>query len=744
MTDLDNSRTLLSYLETLIAARKRSGTHDPGPEDTADARESLSLQSLDEWASIFQQASTEKLESLRDRVCLAGLRAIDAQLGAPEIGPQLGAPAQRTDHGNSTTARNHQKKDGDRACACLPVRCRARGAKRFALVAMPWFWPHMPSIQLAIVKDVLAAEGIESDVLELYVHFLDIVGTNLYREMANMGTYIGELLFTQFYFDGMRPAHDDDMPDLYFLNRKMQEDFLLFGTPLAHAFLEECLEELCRRSYDAICFTLTAQQTGATIALCKRIRERRPEVPIIVGGAACAGEMGTALLEICPEIDIAVHGEAERVLPSLIGALEAERPLAGVDGISWRDGSTIRTNGSSGLHRLSRTRNRLGFDAYFERVATTRVLADNVVWLPFESSRGCWYGEKVQCTFCGLNEIITYRERDNGGLLGELEAYEARYGVRNFFAVDLIMPRSFFRGLLPAIEAAAKDWTIFYEVKSNMRRKEIKQLARAGVRWIQPGIESLDDDVLRLMRKGVSAAQNVQTLRISRQLGITASWNLISNFPGERAESYEHMERLIPLLHHLDPPSGMSPFEVHRFSPFHASPEKLGIRILGAHDRYRYVFPVDDAVLDRLVYRFRYKLLKDPDERLSESHRRVAAAITRWKEARQRGARFHAICRSDGTAQLVDSRTPEATTSENLDRAAARLLQFLDDMRPRARLAAMFCEEEPDAFLELGGKDGLCRLIERWKEDGVLLEISGTVQALPTIDTPPVHGAITA
>ncbi len=750
MEGLGTARTLLVYLEALIAMRRT-------PEEERDARamESIShmsedaLGNPDAWMAVFRGARTATLRALRDRVCLAGLRALDLRMSGPRPEGQE----------ERTTGTEHRPARRKGAAAAGPAverrgidegngpdnrRCRETGTRKFALVAMPWFWAHMPSIQLAIVKDVLRTSGIESDVFEFYVDFIDMTGPHLYREVANTGTYIGERLFSQFYFDALRYDTTQEIPDMHFFSGEIQRDFLLFGTPLVERFLDGCLKELCSFDYDAICFTLTAQQTGATIALARRIRERRRDVPIIIGGAACAGDMGRALLEMCPELDIAVHSEAETVLPRLSEALAGQRPLADVAGISWREEGAVLSAPATGLHRLSRHRDALNFDAYFARVDRTAVLADSVVWIPFESSRGCWYGEKVQCTFCGLNEIIRYRKRGAGGLLEELQDYACRYGVRNFFAVDLIMPRSFFTEELPAIAAAGKEWSIFYEVKSNMRRQEIALLSRSGVRWIQPGIESLDDDVLKLMRKGVSAAQNVQTLRLSKQQGIMVSWNLISNFPDESAESYENMARMFPRLYHLDPPSGMSPFEVHRFSPFYETPEKLGIRVLGAHESYRDVFPVDEALLDRLVYRFRYEAVRPPDRRLADSRKKVGRAIANWKEAWRRGADFHVTYRPDGTAHLMDSRRSGARIERVLDPPQAKLLHYLEELRARVRLAAAFADHEPAAFAALGGEEGLRHLIADWERQGLVLVISGTVQALPRIVPPTARRSVAA
>ncbi len=58
---------------------------------------------------------------------------------------------------------------------------------------------------------------------------------------------------------------------------------------------------------------------------------------------------------------------------------------------------------------------------------------------------------------------------------------------------------------LPSI--AERDWdlNVHYEVKSNLTAAQINQLAMAGVHSVQPGIESLIDDVLRRIGLNLAA-----------------------------------------------------------------------------------------------------------------------------------------------------------------------------------------------------------------------------------------------
>lgn len=612
---------------------------------------------------------------------------------------------------------------------------------KVALVAMPWFWAHMPSIQLAIVKDELSKSGYDTDVFEFYADFADLFGVDLYGKIANTGTFLGERLFSQFYFDDLQAQSGADVPHLLFDAPNIEEHIFDFATPLVDQFLDQCVEEADWGSYTAVCLTLTAQQLGASIAFARRLRARHPHVPIVVGGAACADEMGCATLELCPEIDIAVHGEAEIVVPRLFAALTDATTLAEVGGISWRDGhGTIVTNPAVPVHAFSKPRGPLNFDSYFKRVERLPDLNALPIWVPFESSRGCWYGEKSQCTFCGLNEIIKFRERDSSALFEELSWYEHRYKRKHFFSVDLIMPLSFFDDFLPRVSGSDKDWIIFYEVKSNMRRDQIDLLATAGVRWIQPGVESLNDHVLKLMRKGVSAAHNIQTLRYSAERDITVSWNLISDFPKETPDDYLQMARFFPRLHHLDPPSGIGAFEVHRFSPFHDQPEEHGVRLCGPHRTYEAVFPVDRDLLQRLVYRFDYDLIEPSLPTLVAAHQQVDLAINAWKRARGRHARFDLEIASDGSAILTDTRQSDTAMIRKLLPEQVVFLRFIEEMRPAVRLADDFAKAHPDVFVRLGGDAGLAELLDDWQVSGVILGVSGMVLSLPVNRTASAPG----
>ena len=64
-----------------------------------------------------------------------------------------------------------------------------------------------------------------------------------------------------------------------------------------------------------------------------------------------------------------------------------------------------------------------------------------------------------------------------------------------------------------------------------MRKDQIALLGAAGIREVQPGIESFDTHTLKLMKKGVTGMQNVAFLKWAQQFGVAAYWNILYGFP---------------------------------------------------------------------------------------------------------------------------------------------------------------------------------------------------------------------
>jgi magnesium-protoporphyrin IX monomethyl ester (oxidative) cyclase len=224
--------------------------------------------------------------------------------------------------------------------------------------------------------------------------------------------------------------------------------------------------------------------------------------------------------------------------------------------------------------------------------------------LTFETSRGCWWGERAHCTFCGLNsDSMGYRAMRSANavsLIQSLFKYAAR--TSRLECVDNIMPKSYLSEVFPNLNTPP-NLTIFYEVKADLSDADLAVLAQARVHSLQPGIEALATSTLKLMKKGTSGLGNVRFLKDCVSHGIYPEWNLLVGFPGEDERVYEAYERDLPALMHLPPPSGVYPIRFDRFSPYHTKAAEFGLD-LHPYDFYALVYPFPQQSLQQLAYYF--------------------------------------------------------------------------------------------------------------------------------------------
>jgi ribosomal peptide maturation radical SAM protein 1 len=275
----------------------------------------------------------------------------------------------------------------------------------------------------------------------------------------------------------------------------------------------------------------------------------------------------------------------------------------------------------------------------------------NVWMLPFESSRGCWWGAKHHCTFCGLNgQGMAYRAKTSERVMRELSQLSHKHHISAFEAVDNILDLKYLDGLFGQIKQGRLDYQFFYEVKANLSRAQIKTLYEGGVRRIQPGIESMSTNILRLMRKGCSMLQNVICLKWALYYDIRVSWNLIWGFPGETRADYEKELEVLKRITHLEPPKGSGRIWLERFSPNYTDRETFPVRNVRPEASYSHVYPAH-VNLDKAAYFFDYVM---GDTVPAETHLPTGDFLNEWQESWDSDERHALTYRRTSDGLLID------------------------------------------------------------------------------------------
>jgi ribosomal peptide maturation radical SAM protein 1 len=582
---------------------------------------------------------------------------------------------------------------------------------RTALVSMPFMGPDRPSIQLGLLKAIGEQHGFAVRTLHANLDFAARIGVDYYRALAEArGPLVGDWLFSVAAFGAEAPDPDGLLLDecageLSYLPGTWQEarDRLLRTRDNdVPAFLDSLVGSYPWQEVDVVGFSCTFQQNTASFALARRLKQRFGHLVTVFGGANFDGEMGAELVRSIECIDFAVTGEADVSFPLLLRALASGADPAAVPGVSRRSadrpgGAAPESPGTS-LDDLPVP----DYGEYFERAERLNLLpraARHQVWIPFESARGCWWGARHHCTFCGLNgTAMRFRAKSPHRVLEELACLARRYRSFRFEAVDNILDPRYVRELFPVIADSACDYQIFYEAKANLTRAQLRSMARGGVTHLQPGLESLSSSVLRLMDKGVRAAQNVNLLRWARYYGIDVAWTILWGFPGETAEEYARQAAAAPHLVHLQPPEGSGRIRLERFSPLYSDPERFGVLRREPARGYRYAYPRRVA-LDRVAYFFDYEVAGALPESTYDPLRR---ALDSWAGAWRSEPRPALTYRSaPGFLQIYDGRYPGRGGTYTFEGALADIYLACTD-RPATATAVRdkLRLERPAGFVE--------------------------------------------
>jgi ribosomal peptide maturation radical SAM protein 1 len=657
---------------------------------------------------------------------------------------------------------------------------RAERAVDVCLVSMPYASLTRPSMALGLLAAILERDGIVTTVAPAGLWFAERAGLGLYELCASrMSTVFlaGEWTFAAAAFgDDAERARLDAEYLRQISEASLRHPAVWRGArgpelvaqlvalrAAATRFTEEAARRVLATGARVVGCTSTFEQHVASLALLRRIRELDPGVVTMLGGANCETVMGQTTHRCFPWVDFVVSGEADGLITRLCrlaldgrgDADPAELPPGVLGPAHRRAGAGAGRLGPAGagpagpgrapwpravfsdLDSLPTPR----YDDYFAALAASPLRARIRPGLPLETSRGCWWGAVHQCTFCGLNGTgMGFRSKSPGRVAAEFGELQDRYGIGDFEAVDNILDHRYYSSLLPDLAADGRPRRIFFEIKANVTRAQVEALVAAGVTWVQPGIESLHSEVLRLMDKGIKGWQNVQLLKWARELGLRLSWSLLWGFPGEKDDWYEDMAAWLPALEHLQPPASLPRVRFDRYSVYHEQARRLGL-ILFPIGAMSLVYPLPPAEVDGLAYFFstepgagplRYVQTLTQEMAQNAGIHAMAGAVRAWRAAYGGGRPPVLVMDDHGDhLKLTDTRGC-ATQPSHLLAGLAREVYLACDAAPRrSRLAGIL----PGARQE-----HLAAVTAQLIADRLVIDIDGRLIALALPISGPVSG----
>jgi ribosomal peptide maturation radical SAM protein 1 len=563
---------------------------------------------------------------------------------------------------------------------------------RICLVNLPFISLAVPSIALTQLKSVIQSQfqgKVSVEIVYVSHDFGKHIGVDLYQYFADsmeaLYAGLGDWFFRQEAFPEL-PDNTEKYLRRYFWRKteraQQVKNLIAQKRPKLNVYMDELITKYQLDKADIVGFTSMFMQNVAAFAFARKLKQRNPTLITVLGGANCEFPMGKVIAERVSDIDFVFSGPALKNFPEFVqhcldGNVSNCHSIRGVFSKNIESSqSDTKVIGDELSIDIPIELDYEDFMLRFDECCAGTKLEPSVM---FETSRGCWWGQRAHCTFCGLNgESMAYRAMKPDIAIQQFRSlFRYSDSARLMVAVDNILPKSYLQQVLPFIEPPP-DTEIFYEVKADLSEQDVAVLAKARVMRIQPGIESLATSTLKLMKKGTTAFQNINLLKNCASYGITPYWNILVGFPGEKAEVYQRYLEILPPLAHLYPPSGVFPVRFDRFSPYHKGAQSYGLD-LSPMDFYFMIYPFSEADLNDFAYYFSdQNLLAEYFNTMTAWIHKLRVVVDQWKArwADPKQSEPPRLYFQGDTEIIYDSRSV-SVTEHNVGKVGKALLEHL-------------------------------------------------------------------
>jgi anaerobic magnesium-protoporphyrin IX monomethyl ester cyclase len=305
-------------------------------------------------------------------------------------------------------------------------------------------------------------------------------------------------------------------------------------------------------------------QLTQAVAVCRRVKEGLPSVPIVWGGYFPTQHTDTVLR--APYVDFVIRSQGERALLQLIDVLRSGGILNNVGGLSWKASS--RGSGGSGgsVARDAEVQivnnpvqpltalddlpelpyRRVDMERYVHRNYLGRRTAAH------NSSFGCPFA----CSFCAVVAMSNRRwlAQSPARMEAVMRHLVGTYGVDavQMHDMDFFISEARTAEFAERIGDLGLRWWALGRVDTLMQYSHAtwEKMARSGLTMVFSGAESGTDETLALMNKGgkSSAALTLELAHRMRHYGIVPEFSFVLGCPpdpvNDVARTFEFIRRI--------------------------------------------------------------------------------------------------------------------------------------------------------------------------------------------------------
>ena len=279
------------------------------------------------------------------------------------------------------------------------------------------------------------------------------------------------------------------------------------------------------------------------IRTARLIKQRNPKIIIAFVGAKVMIE-DVSSLEACEAIDLVCREEYDFTCVELAEG----RPLAGIDGITWRsaDGTIVRNKDRAQIEDMDVLP--MVSPIYKRDLDTSKYYGgyQRHPYISFYTGRGC----KSRCTFCLWPQTISghrYRHRSVPKVIEEVKYILREMPEVNeiFFDDDTLADAHEFvvelSGELHKLGFGTPGFRVTWgcNAKANVPQPVLAAMKAGGCRVLLVGYESGNQQILHNIKKGLRTDVARRFTKDAHALGLTIHGTFILGLPGETLETIE-------------------------------------------------------------------------------------------------------------------------------------------------------------------------------------------------------------
>lgn len=285
---------------------------------------------------------------------------------------------------------------------------------------------------------------------------------------------------------------------------------------------------------DVVGITSTTPFFHIAVQLASTLKSRLPDITTVIGGHHITVAKEKAFDKA---FDYAFIGEADLSWPLFLNCLENDSDVSTVKGILFRRNNDVCFTGpAEKINNIDKlpipSRHLLKMDEY--QMGT---LEGDKNFTTVMTTRGCPF----KCTFCST-EVYgnVLRKRSPESVVDEIKSVIKIYGTRHIIFLDdtLTIDKKHILDICDLILQNNLSITFEGSTRANLVDEElISRMKQAGLVRISFGLESVDENIRKLMKKEVPLDAYCTANRLTNRYGVETLNSCMIGLPGETVKT---------------------------------------------------------------------------------------------------------------------------------------------------------------------------------------------------------------